>query len=678
MKFRYIHFYVLLACLLALVGCSDGDDIQVPARQLIAPVEYTFAHNDLAANDPAQIPLPNDIGLRNPVTGQLEIPSTGDPNVDGLIAQINTLKGYSTTGPLRIPFVGLVDHSTVTNQTILVVDLNDLQAAQAGVTVNPFRTMRFSVNDVDGNSVVTAYPVLPLKPAHSHLVIITENVIGSGTGTSVESEQITIGLKSQIPLEGDAAILEPVRQALAPLWEAAESITGRERLFIPLIFTFTTQPLLETLPVLRERAVAANPTPNINTAFVGAEAVDSFFQIAGQSFVPHSNIGAMYFGTFNAPQYRDETGVIHGSGNDVVQTGTEDIPFVVSLPAGTGPFPTLIFQHGITGSKDHVLALADTANFLGVGIIAIDLVLHGERTYGIDLQNNETGLPVPDGIPDSSGANFINLANILVSRDNIRQSTADLFALTQMITSGNTDFNGDGQPELVSLAPAFMGMSLGGIVGASFVSNEPAVTTAVLNATGGGIIELLQNSETFGPRILGGLSLFGITPGSSLYDLYTLIASAIIDDADPLNYAAHFSTGSLAGGAVSNVLLQEILDDDVIPNFSTANLALTAGFDQIDAITAIDGLNQTASPATGSGLFQFIGGHGSLIDPSSGVDITIALQTQAFNYLFSALQNPTGLPVIINPAAGAGKLSMPINQEGPWLELFPHFYLPFQ
>jgi len=56
-----------------------------------------------------------------------------------------------------------------------------------------------------------------------------------------------------------------------------------------------------------------------------------------------------------------------------------------------------------------------------------------ERTFDLDVVNNTTLAPGPDGLIDPSGASFINLTSLLTSRDNTRQGVADLITLARSL-----------------------------------------------------------------------------------------------------------------------------------------------------------------------------------------------------------------------------------------------------
>ena len=152
-----------------------------------------------------------------------------------------------------------------------------------------------------------------------------------------------------------------------------------------------------------------------------------------------------------------------------------------SMPANG--WPVVIFQHGITGNRSQMLAIGPTLAAAGFVTVAIDLPLHGivptdpaaalringvpERTFDLDLENNVTGAPGPDGVADGSGTWFINLASLATSRDNLRQAVSDLITLAKSV-GGTVFVDTNNSPQSIAIDGTeiyFVGHSLGGIVG---------------------------------------------------------------------------------------------------------------------------------------------------------------------------------------------------------------------
>jgi len=331
-----------------------------------------------------------------------------------------------------------------------------------------------------------------------------------------------------------------------------------------------------------------------------------------------------------------------------VATKTQFYPLILTLPnensghtkPATG-WPVVIYQHGITRDRTDMLAIADTLASIGYAVIAQDLVLHGitdtsnpfyasgttnpfgtilqERTFDLDFSDNTTGAPGPDGVIDSSGTYFINLANLLVSRDNLRQGMADLFTLAATIPVMDYDF--DDVPDFDGSRIAFVSQSLGTITGIPFLAIEDTVNTAVLSVGGGGIARLLDGSPAFGPRIRAGLEAVGVIAGTPEFDQFMVVTQTVIDAGDPLNFAAFAS-------ATNNVLFHEVLGDQVISN--TVPGAPLSGTEPLIAAMGLPSISSTTSSPEGlDGAVRFTeGDHGSLLSPVASPAATVEMQSQ--------------------------------------------------
>jgi pimeloyl-ACP methyl ester carboxylesterase len=278
------------------------------------------------------------------------------------------------------------------------------------------------------------------------------------------------------------------------------------------------------------------------------------------------------------------------TGGTAVQT-----PVLLQTPsdAGTGSgddansLPVIIYQHGIFGERGHSLALGNQLANLGYATLAIDIPLHGVAPLIPGTQSPNPLLPLsvdysadtPDNVPafkasptfadlqerhfgyatdatpitygenafGTSGANYLNLEVLPLPRDATRQAVVDLMNLNASIK--DIDFDGDGTPDLDPTRVYFVGHSLGGIIGTTFVAtNNKAVAeggnsdlnlinAAALVTSGGGIARLLENSPSIGPTVLAGLARENTTQGSSALEIYLSVAQATVDSSDSINFA---------------------------------------------------------------------------------------------------------------------------------------------
>ena len=478
-----------------------------------------------------------------------------------------------------------------------------------------------------------------------------------------------------------AGALEPIRQ-LVNAQETAASGEGIDRDDIVLSFTATTQAVTPVLSAMRSTAeptssqiaqvcaapgaclstadvLPAGASPGIADLYVGVVDLPYYLGVpsATKPTAPLTDFWTAAPGAYVPPF--DGLGLNPTSTNVTVanpfpvKTADQKAPMLVTVPnASSGQvkpaagWPVVIFQHGITGNRTQALALADAMAAIGYAVVSIDKPLHGltdvtsplyventgfgaianERTFDLDLQNNETGASGPDGIIDDSGAWFVNLGSLLTARDNLRQSQADLSTLALNIP--NMDVDGDGVPDFDGSNINFVGLSLGAMNGVPFLAVESTVSNAVLSVPGGGIAQLLSNSDSFGPVVRNGLAAAGVEPDSADYEQFLLIAQTVLDSADPINW------GGLTA-ATNSVLLQQVKDDGVVPNaVATAPLS---GTEPLIRIMGLDAITETTTDPLGiRGAVRMIqGGHGSLLDPTAGPTVTAEMQGQAASMISS-------------------------------------------
>jgi len=357
------------------------------------------------------------------------------------------------------------------------------------------------------------------------------------------------------------------------------------------------------------------------------------------------------------------------------------LPVMVSVPTDTSAMPTtgwpvVIYQHGITTTKETLLPFAGAMAAAGVAVVAIDHPLHGARVGKMTAAN---GLVVPIGasdtkIPhpadasqtltiDGQATAYLNLASLLTARDNLRQSELDLLALRLALNAMHDDPTLKIDPTNVS----FYGHSLGAITGVSFVAsantpvlvggnpipgNPYAIKTASFLAPGGGIPGFLLESGSFGSVVKAGLtssSTFqalltsaaaaqGITAAqlelmkvgapdqySALVDAvyapfsvqFNFAAQSLVDASDPINYA------SIIAGNTNAMHVMEVVGDgadnkpdQVIPNRAVGSKL--SGTEPLAMYMGLAPITETANAAEGvKGIVRFTDGHhSSIITPA--------------------------------------------------------------
>jgi hypothetical protein len=337
-----------------------------------------------------------------------------------------------------------------------------------------------------------------------------------------------------------------------------------------------------------------------------------------------------------------------------------EVPVLLSVPKTPKPpggWPVVVFQHGITRARADLLAVADVLAFSGFAVVGIDLPLHGlesgdplfvgygatgarERTFGLDLADNSSGASGPDGLPEPSGFHFLNLANLAVARDNLRQGALDQLALLR--TLGTLDYDGGG-PDLDAADLHFVGHSLGAITGAVSLALGGDFESATLAMPGGGIAGLLAGSGVYGPVLEAALADFGINPGSAAFEAFLASAQTVVDSGDPLNHAAALAAGPLPIHLIEIVGQSGVSpSDQTIPN-SVAGRPLSGTEPLIAALGLAPITASTIDPAGIRGAVRFSAGdHASILLPTASAAATAEIQSQLVEF---ALTNGQSLSI---------------------------------
>ena len=652
MKNLFLSFTVGLF-ILAFTGCGDSSD--ATTVKVEAPYKAgAYIVFDSANGD---IPYPNNILYAGSTDGTLNIPVDPTASDAPVKEALNTLDGFSTTSPISVSFNGEINASTLLNG-LKVYEIDATASVQTGgvpLITSITNELHFGLDyiaTISDNKIIILPVNKPLKSHQNYMVILTKNITDNNKNPiapDVASElflQTTPlidenGNHTSLSIE-DATKLEAIRQLTQAMIGYAVAQGGLNRDDIVAAWSFQTQTIGAVATAFSDANISAK-MQIADTKLTSKDMIGSPYMQGNAEVYAGVLSGLPYYLATAKNQYDtaplSKSFVFNDNSNMPELNATLTIPVLVTIPKDQvmpdNGWPVVIFQHGITQNRTNLLAISEAFASVGYAAVAIDLPLHGiddnksglymgayERTFNLDLMNNLTGAPGPDGIIDTSGSHYINLASLLTSRDNMRQTTSDLIALKNsfgnVVAEDGTKFDAS--------QVAFVGHSLGTMAPFGFFAhaNLESVTLAM---PGGGIAELLNNSATFGPIIEAGLAEKGVIKGTSAYSAFMLSTQTVLDSADPINYA-------LEVGAKQKIFAIEVvggngnLPDQVIPNnVPTAPLSGTDPLvNNLQAETLIGNTRDVVTP--NKTARYNVGNHSSILDPTESPEATASMQTQ--------------------------------------------------
>ena len=560
---------------------------------------------------------------------------------------------------------------------------------------------------VNGN-VLAIIPLTPLREMTTYMAVLTNDINDTAGNDATPDTTYFLSQRqtSWVDENGNstyslidaatAQTLEGLRQITLSQEAAAESI-GIPKEDIILSWTAQTESIT---PVLKSLRSIARPAPTtvgptgLNTASVGGFGIADLYAgiitlpyylgvpSASNPIAPLTDFWTATPGAYVPPF--DALGLDPTSTHVTVAnpfpvvTDLQTVPLLMTVPnqasGHTKPaagWPVVIFGHGLGGSRAHMLAVADAAAAVGYVVIAIDFPLHGivpaldpalaplyigntpfaavanERTFDIDIIDNATGAPGPDGITDPSGTHTINLGSMLTSRDNSRQGQADLSVLA--VTIPSISYDGDLLPDLDGSTIQYAALSMGSIQGTPFVAVEPTVTNAFLSVPMGGLARGLEASATFGPAIRAGLAaLAGLLPGTADYELFFTVFQTVLDSADPINWSAE-------AARFNNIVLHEVIGDLVLPNFvPTAPLSGTEPMIRAMGLKAYSSTQFDPGGLNVVGRFVPPASHGSILSPADSPAATAEMQKQMASFFVTL-----GTTVVVEDASTMVPVAVP-------------------
>lgn len=460
------------------------------------------------------------------------------------IAVINTLDGFSTQPRITVPFTGAIDPSSVTSDTVYLLNLGEVQSGRgfgARVGINQ------RLWDPASNTLV--FEPDELLQEHSRYVLIVTDGVRDAMGQPIKRLNMDDDSDDRSSLSMRGRGNDEYQRDLR---DAMRVFRGFNRVAAATVFTTQTS-TGDLAKIMRQiKASAPAPTSFMLGSLSGAT-VRSVFSMANvqgiqfnrhvgtapnfqSSFLPTpalgivpGAVGQIAYGKFSSPNYQTAgqfiPAVPTGRTGSPQAQGSHELVFQLFVPAGAKPaggWPVAIFGHGFTDSMYGApWTVASVFASQGIATIAINVVGHGGGGLGTlnVFRTDGTTVTLPAGgrgfdqdgngvIDSTEGVNAAPPRTIIGSRDGLRQTVIDLMQLVRQVEVG-IDIDGDGSADLNAQRIYYAGQSFGGIYGTKLLGIEPNIQAGVPNVPGGSITEVARLG---GFRFLTAIALATRTP----------------------------------------------------------------------------------------------------------------------------------------------------------------------
>lgn len=664
---RWVPIVSLVLPVVAAAAACDLPDVE-PFHPGAGAISVRFKTASSAAlPEFLDVPFPSDLYMTNGrFADGITFDRTFKTNGPLLAKQLATMNGWSRIAPVLFAIDDATKPKTdigeaagaPLDRTKLPVDedackadgsavfLIDLDADKASARI-PCRAMILDERELESGRVLLGVgPArgIALEEGHRYAAIVTSRIKTEDGKAIGRSEELGAMIASRADSPAGKVYLPAYDKAMSVLGDALAS----DKAEIIGISPYTTQKISQELYALRDTIEAA-PAPTLawdaasiapmtaakfsaktepgftatldawlGTVAAGAKLPDG--QDDPDELLPvraHDKLAAVGTAVFTAKSWlrkRDKkyddvehaTFEKNGSGAFVEQTPAK-IWITIAVPSAPMPatgYPTVIVQHGLSGSRAYLLSMANRFASKGWMAVAIDSVTFGARTsdpkFLVDATSDYASAPGNtykggDGISDAvSGERagsfdlFGGLKNLLALRDQMRQAELDTTQVVKVLRS-NPDLaplaTGGVTPKIDPDRIAYVGDSLGGIQGAVAAAIEPRLKAWTLNVAGAGFV---YECAAHGPAINSNLALAGTVNFGFGAAAYTeahpvvVLAQTLAEGGDPIMYASKLvkSPAALAGAPTQprNILQIEVLYDELVANECDEALARAAGY----------------------------------------------------------------------------------------------------
>lgn len=607
-------------------GSGSADETGPPPDE---PVSSTFVRFDLgpAPLPIGAVPFPSELyrgedghiavgALPNPRSDDSVFEATRELLAlrDGFCSTCNTV--FVIEGGLGVDSLTADDASPSLEDAIVIVDV-DPGSPEHGRLFGA----RWQWDELAGWLSVRPIRGETLAGGRRYAIAITDTARGLD-GLPIGAAPGFLAVRDEAT--GDDAELRAAAETLAPALAELEAL-GLPRARVRALAAFRTEDPTADLRAIRE-AIASGPAPilSVDATWSGAE-LDVLLGIPGEpgpgidvppapgtegsAAIPHETVEIVVAGRFSAKRFVSGRGVeigvtVRDAEGRPLAGSDEEVPFVLIVPKDVdlGQLPVVVMHHGFNASRTTAFAIADTAGRAGFAVLGIDAFQHGERAASATdqwhaMRGNVAGA---DGFAETApfdvSARTFGLLGappdltlfVGYPLGAFEQFAADALSAVHLVRTGDPGALQSADPVLAGLAfdasrVAFVGNSMGAVVGTAVVNVEPDIDAAVLNVLPGSIMETLAESGEFRPLMESVLlPQLGVSPDfdelehAMIFDPTVDLYRWGLEPVDPLALARTLASERVAGPA-PHLLVQIAGHDEVAAPPASESVIAAAG-----------------------------------------------------------------------------------------------------
>ncbi|MBI2058923.1 MAG: hypothetical protein HYT87_04055 [Nitrospirae bacterium] len=555
--------------------------------------------------------LPED-PIENKLLSRLPMDTTG------LREKLREHDGFSPNFPIVISVPAVLKEFDLPKPEDTVKSDSPIQFFRASDAVPlPFRTFLDVILNVGGPNVtvVRIHPLVALRKSERYVVVVRSSFGARADRTIPPSGGFRALMQEKSPADGDLAVAWPRYAGLRSFLKDHQLDPST----LSLAFDFTVESdgsYTRGARRLREAVENHAAEHPLRIKEMQADEERTWWDSA-------EAVGV--HGAFEALDFIDSEGRARPA------PVPKNVKFKLLLPRKPreGGIPLAVFGHGLAVNKDTMFQVAGRLVREGIGVIGIDAPYHQHLWSPLKpILGSRSNMDLLAGMFRQY------LAQQLMLLQFIRQGLAEL----DVLPMGEGESKGDGRPDLDVTRTAYIGQSMGGIVGTSVLALDDRLTGGVLNVAGGTLGDVFE--EAFLIEEMG-LPVFSVK-GLSKMESYVAagLLGYLTDDVDPVGMAPYITRERYLNTHPKLVLVQGGLNDGLVPNAASDRLARALGVPLMEpSAREVSFIEKVQRPYVGPGLAFYRFGQGRFFPHLCLMGDEAASDAVAF---LSSLLRPTG------------------------------------